>query len=437
MSRILIENLGPIKSFEQDVDENLMILIGEQASGKSTIAKTIFFCKSISDEFKHYVMNQDNIIVSGHQTPFTGFIKVLRTKFVEYFGTTKHMEPFTIRYEFDNKEHVTIKLKLGYANIVFSNKLREECEYFIQKLSEYYATMSLPNDFLSGIDFASWSSQKESMNKMINHEISHIFGQDYTSIFVPAGRSMLSTNSEFFHASTPNKYDVIMNDFIERIRALQNQYSQRLEDIIEDKKKLSSINIDFERVKKATVLVRKILKGDYISDKYGEKIYYSKDKFVKLIQASSGQQEALWIVLLIFSIILNNQRVYMVIEEPEAHLFPIAQKEMLELIILMINATSSQVVITTHSPYMLSSANLLMYSSYVEGDASGNSSIIDRDYRIKANAVSSYLLSNHIAVDIMDRDTYMIKADRIDSISEDINNSLDLLLQLEERNGMQ
>ncbi len=110
----------------------------------------------------------------------------------------------------------------------------------------------------------------------------------------------------------------------------------------------------------------------------------------------------------------------MVIEEPEAHLFPTAQKEMLELIILMINATSSQVVITTHSPYMLSSANLLMYSSHVEGDSSGNSSIIDRDYRIKANAVSSYLLSNHIAVDIMDRDTYMIKADRIDSISEDI-----------------
>lgn len=35
LSRILIENLGPIKSFEQDVDENLMILIDEQASGKS------------------------------------------------------------------------------------------------------------------------------------------------------------------------------------------------------------------------------------------------------------------------------------------------------------------------------------------------------------------------------------------------------------------
>ena len=49
MSRILIENFGPIEYFEEQVDDKLMILIGEQASGKSTIAKTVFFCKSISE----------------------------------------------------------------------------------------------------------------------------------------------------------------------------------------------------------------------------------------------------------------------------------------------------------------------------------------------------------------------------------------------------
>lgn len=436
MSRILIKNLGPIEIFEQDVNEKLMILIGEQASGKSTIAKTIFFCKSISDEFKQYVINQDNIIPLDHQTPYTGFMKVLRTKFVEFFGTTKHMEPFSIQYYFDNGENVSIKWKAGYANVLFSKKLRSECEQLIQKLSEYYANLSLPNDFLSGIDFAIWSTQKEDINKMINQEISHIFGQEYTSIFVPAGRSMLSTNSEFFHMSTPNKYDVIMNDFIERIRALQNQYSQRLEDIIEDKKKFSSENINFASVNKATALVRRILKGEYINDKFGEKIYYSDDKFVKLIQASSGQQESLWIVLLIFSIILNNQKVYMVIEEPEAHLFPTAQNDILELIMLMINVTSSQVIITTHSPYILSSANLLMYSSYVEGKNKENSDIIDYDYRINEKNVSAYMLKNHVAIDIMDRDTNMIEAEKIDSISEIINSNLDKLLQREEQNGM-
>ena len=62
-------------------------------------------------------------------------------------------------------------------------------------------------------------------------------------------------------------------------------------------------NIDFVSVKKATKLVKSILKGKYVNDKNGERIYYDENRFVKLIQASSGQQESLWIVLLIFSVI--------------------------------------------------------------------------------------------------------------------------------------
>lgn len=430
MSRILIENLGPIELFEQDVNEKLMVLIGEQASGKSTIAKAIFFCKSIADEYKQFVLNRDNIMEIGYQTPYIHFIKVLRTKFVEFFGTTKHMSPFTIQYFFDNNESVLIKLKQGYANFTFSKKIRRDCEELIEKLKDYYKQQEL-NGFLSSIDFAVLASTKDNFNKMVDREVSKIFVQNYTSIYVPAGRSMLSTNSEFFHISTPNKYDVIMNDFIERIRVLQGQYSQRIEDIIEDRKKYSSENIDFSSVNKAVTLVKEILKGDYINDKYGERIYYSADKFVKLIQASSGQQESLWIVLLIFSIILNNQKVYMVIEEPEAHLFPTAQKKMIELIALMINSTSSQVIITTHSPYILSSTNLLLYSSYVEGNSNEKNDIVNLAFRLAKDDVSAYLLNNKKVIDIMDRDADMIEADKIDAISGEINNLLDLLIQKE------
>lgn len=435
MSKITIKNLGPVELFSQTTDESLMILIGEQASGKSTVAKAVFYCKSISDEFKQFLASQDNVVLKNHQPPFINFIKALRTKFVEYFGTTKHMMPFSIEYFFDNGERVQIGLKQGYANIVFSRKLRSSCEELINAVNDYYQKQ-MPSSFLSGIDFATWSSQKEVFNKMVNIEVCRIFEQDYTSIFIPAGRSMLSTNSEFFYMSSPNKYDVIMNDFIERIRVLQNQYSQRIEDIVEDKKKYSSEEIDFSSVKKATKLVRSILKGDYINDKLGERIYYSDDKFVKLIQASSGQQESLWIVLLIFSIILNNQKVYMVIEEPEAHLFPSAQKEIVELVMLMINSTGSQVIITTHSPYILSSTNLLLYSASVEGKSSDRNSIIDSDYRLSVEKVTAYMLKNHTILDIMEREMHMIEASNIDMISEEINDTLELLIKKEEQGGM-
>lgn len=126
MSRIIIKNLGPIRYFEKQVDDRLMILIGEQASGKSTIAKTVFFCKSISEELKKFLMDSNNLINKANGTPLlTNFRKKLRTKFMEYFGTTKHMEPFLIKYTFDNDEYVCIELKNGYANILFSDLLRE------------------------------------------------------------------------------------------------------------------------------------------------------------------------------------------------------------------------------------------------------------------------------------------------------------------------
>ena len=52
-----------------------------------------------------------------------------------------------------------------------------------------------------------------------------------------------------------------------------------------------------------------------------------KIKWVKLKFASSGQQEILWRLLVIFIRILENKSSFIVVEEPEAHLFPSAQKK--------------------------------------------------------------------------------------------------------------
>ncbi|MFM7370804.1 MAG: AAA family ATPase, partial [Sphaerospermopsis kisseleviana] len=78
--------------------------------------------------------------------------------------------------------------------------------------------------------------------------------------------------------------------------------------------------------------------------------------------ASSGQQEVVWILLLILVLILNQRNVFLVIEEPEAHLFPVAQKQMIDLIALLANQAANQIILTTHSPYILSSFNNLLYA---------------------------------------------------------------------------
>lgn len=436
MSEIAIQGLGPILEFKETVDEKLMILIGEQASGKSTIAKSIFFCKGISEEFKKYLM--DSELIKGFlkdQDAFLGFKKQLRTKFMEYFGTTKHMDPFHIKYILDNNEFIRIDLKSGYANLTFSSNIKTDCIKLIKEVREYYFSQDT-SMLMNKMNFKLWSNARESVAQKIDMEVNRIFEQDYTSVFIPAGRSLLATNSEFFHMMTPNKYDIIMNDFIGRIMLLQKQYSQSMEDIVKDRKKFSSEEIDFQSVDKAIVLVKKILKGEYINEKNGEKIYYESGKFVKLIQASSGQQESLWIVLLIFSIILNNQKVYMVIEEPEAHLFPTAQKDIMELIMLMINTTGSQVIVTTHSPYILTATNLLMYSSYVEDKSESSEDIVPIKYRLSSNVVSAYLVKNRGIQNIMDQENHMVDPSTIDEVSEIMNNATDKLIEKELSNGL-
>ncbi|SHJ45063.1 AAA family ATPase [Pseudobutyrivibrio xylanivorans] len=429
MEKILIENLGPIKHFETFLESDLYTVIGEQASGKSTIAKSIFFFKSIGEEFEKFLMDELSIFAGGEiDVSLISFKKRLRTKFIELFGTTKHMMPFKMKYVSDNDE-IVISLRRGYANIAFSKELSNQCYSAIMAARDYAEMMTAGTEMA---DFGLWIKRRDDLSDVIKNLSRKVFKQEYVSIFVPAGRSILATNSEFFHAFTPNKYDILMNDFIERIRLLQKQYSQSLEDIVEDRKKLSTVEIDFDSVKRAKSLVRKILKGDYINDQNGERIYYDGRRYVKLIQASSGQQEVLWIVLLLFSIILNKQKVFLTIEEPEAHVFPNAQKDIIELIALMINSTDSTVVLTTHSPYVLTAENLLMYSSKVEGDSELEKSVVDRKYRIDYKKVQSYLIKNQEIENIMDYENAMIDATKIDEVSMLINESLDKLLDLEE-----
>lgn len=49
MHKLHIENFGPIKKCEFTVDD-FCVLTGAQASGKSTIAKVIFYFRTVADE---------------------------------------------------------------------------------------------------------------------------------------------------------------------------------------------------------------------------------------------------------------------------------------------------------------------------------------------------------------------------------------------------
>ncbi len=135
--------------------------------------------------------------------------------------------------------------------------------------------------------------------------------------------------------------------------------------------------------------------------------------------------------MLCFMAILEKKNSFFIIEEPEAHLFPIAQKDIVNLIVLTVNSTESKAIITTHSPYILTSFNILLYSDKVEGrQKNGDGVIIHRDMRLSYDVFAAYKLKNisegtNSIESIMDEESHMIDTDYIDEVSNITNHELE------------
>lgn len=105
MEKIIIKNFGPIEDAEIEI-RKVLVLIGEQASGKSTIAKLVYFFKTIGEEFyqnfkwradhEAYKIEKANIALP-RQFPYfsTKFASVIKRFSDDYNVTLQEANPIT------------------------------------------------------------------------------------------------------------------------------------------------------------------------------------------------------------------------------------------------------------------------------------------------------------------------------------------------------
>jgi AAA15 family ATPase/GTPase len=230
------------------------------------------------------------------------------------------------------------------------------------------------------------------------------------------------------------KLDYLMQNFINRIDNAKSLFNQISLDSFIKNKVSQSRKPDTEQViRLAQNLVNSILKGSYRYQKGTEWIDFGNDKSTLINFASSGQQEVVWIVLLILLLIIEQRQVFLVVEEPEAHLFPVAQKQIIDLIALLANQNENQVILTTHSPYILSSFNNLLYAYNLGADKSEKvEQVVDRHLWLDPHRLDAYILEEGAARSIIDSEMGLIESAEIDKASDIIIDTFNQLFELDD-----
>jgi len=126
-----------------------------------------------------------------------------------------------------------------------------------------------------------------------------------------------------------------------------------------------------------------------------------------------------------------------VIEELELHGFPNLQKELLPYVIKKMRQGSlanGYLMLPTHSPYILSIANNLLFAAKVGKQSSSieteANKIIKKESWIDEGELSAYYIKNGKADSILDNKTGLIYENQLDGISEDLAGEFDALMDL-------
>lgn len=420
MHRIVINKLGPIDQCDFQV-ENLCILTGEQASGKSTIAKAIYFFRTIKDEIysitlKKHITSNDNIKIKNLLE------KALRSKFLQIFGSSWSMD-MNMSMEYYYSENTWVQVALT------SNSNQGDTNFIFSKFSQNIY------DYIRELDTQLWGSDFDIKNWRTTLE--QLFHDDYESIFIPAGREMITllTNqlSYIFTVMDDNQkrsIDYCTQSYIEQILRIKPLFESGMRGMYKNKLLLSQDSINKKMLNRIMDVIDGVLKGRYLFVSGEERLVLDNHKYVKMNFTSSGQQESMWIFNLIFYYVLENKKTFLILEEPESHLYPEAQKNMAELIALFINAGNSGIV-TTHSPYLLGSFNNLFYASYLgKKDLQKVNNVISQEKWLNIDTINALFVSAGSITSILDDMLPMINNEVIDGISTVINEENDALMQI-------
>ena len=389
MQKVIIKNLGPIKDCEIDI-KPFTVLIGDSGVGKSIILRTISMLRWIYKKMQYKViLKHSKVNTDALRFRLDGLLK--NSMLEDFFTKDTYVElledDVSIIVIRDGKltpQYKNIKRNsLLIGKILFLNDIRSSLPEILSSPSgkrarfSYY-TSDMIDNLLESLDFFEmYQLQTAQLSVSSKKKVA------YKQIYVNKDGKEI----KFENASSGEKNLTIL----ELICSYFSKHYDFSEGFISTLKDLVINGAIFENLGRLQ---------DYLENK-------KTQNFMSIF-----------------------------IEEPEANLFPEKQKKIAYyLASLQKTKNAPELILSTHSPYILTSVNNLLYASeLVKQDQSLKekvTEIIDDKFLLDAEHCSAYLIEGGAAKSIIDKETNLINADELDSVSGSIMQDFERLMELQ------
>jgi predicted ATP-dependent endonuclease of OLD family len=413
MERLTVKNFGPITSADIDV-RKFTLLVGHVSSGKSTIAKLL----SIFHSTNFYS------IASDSTEPFIKLLEDYNIDFPIKSDTEIIYNNGDYEWKVDSNGFFS---SFVYGEVV--SKLLSSVSNIRESILELSKSYSDLYDILGD----EIRARVESEDLAIMGNVTDLWVQSYfkardyfklkmDSLYIPAERNIFAIlDGNVFNLFSRNlpipKSLLDFGSSYESAKQQAEKQSKQKENRI-DMPFLQNTSIDFGNE----------------AEEGTSKLYVSVDEGCRspMRQVSSGLQSLVPLFLCIE--FWGKWQNGLLIEEPESNLFPTVQNELIKYIVATTNRPwhSMNCIITSHSPYILSSFDALLQAGNAsEKNPKETAKIVPPELWIKYDDISCYYFDEKGNVANAKNDELKnIGSEVIDTVSDSINEEYDKLLNI-------
>jgi predicted ATP-dependent endonuclease of OLD family len=426
MSRLLIENFSCFESAEFELAP-LTVLIGPQGSGKSVTIKLNYFFQDIIHQ--QYSSAERGLDIED-------FKRETARHFKTWFPSSAWGErrsninftlgPITVRVlRRTSKGGVVEDIAVTFSKY-FTDQYRQLVEEFENERKAAEKRES-PRYRLGPIAYI----VRERWEKKLKSDVGSEFVT--SQIFIPAGRASFTSIGRLLAVfEQGGSVDPATTAFAKLFANFRDLAPRRM-----NFRRPGEEREDYRARQK---MISRLVGGELKFEDELEVVETKDGRKIPFTALSSGQQELLPICMLIdfmgdYRVDNDGGSEILYVEEPEAHLFPTAQSELMDFLVEFALKSNryGNLVLTTHSPYILSKIN-----TYLKAGSLGRNrrrstqvaGVVPQSRWLSPGSIKAYAIREGTLVSLMNEDS-LIDARYIDSVSEQVADTFDRLLDIE------